>query len=114
MQADAVTAGAKSVYLRGRDAVAKGRSITLSVPSTQTGTWAWKSSDPAIATVSSNGVVKGVSHGEVVITASKGSTTLSRTIAVYQTSIKRSNTVAVGKKITPTVNVNPVAMREWS
>jgi uncharacterized protein YjdB len=55
---------------------------TTLTPSNTTDTVSWKSSDTAVATVSSNGVVKAVGYGSCTITASCGSKTATCTITV--------------------------------
>ena len=88
-----------------------GKSFTLKAtvaPSNTTDTIVWKSSNPAVATVSTDGTVKAVKAGNAVITATAGkvSATCKVTVAnpVYKvTSIKLtaapSRSIAAGRKV---------------
>lgn len=75
---------------------------TLS-PSNTTDTVSWKSSNTAIATVSSSGVVKAVGYGSCTITATCGSKTASCTVTVtnpnpYLVLSAKDSYMAVGEK----------------
>ena len=77
-----------SLTISGSNYVAKGKKITLKASESVT----WKSSDKAIATVSSKGVVKGVKPGKVTITAvSKADKSVKKTwkITVTKNPVKK-------------------------
>lgn len=113
VRADNAVNGALSSYISGGDSVAIGSTLKLSVP--QSGAWVWSSSNQSIAKVdTSTGVVTGVGHGEAVISAAKGSTTLYRTVVVYETSLKGSSSVHVGKAIALSAWANPVSAWTYS
>ena len=96
-----------------------GKSFTLKAtvaPSNTTDTIVWKSSNPAVATVSTDGTVKAVKAGNAVITATAGkvSATCKVTVAnpVYRvTSIKLtaapSRSIAAGRKVQLRATVAP-------
>lgn len=96
-----------------------GKSFTLKAtvaPSNTTDTIVWKSSNPAVATVSTDGTVKAVKAGNAVITATAGkvSATCKVTVAnpVYKvTSIKLtaapSRSIAAGRKVQLRATVAP-------
>lgn len=96
-----------------------GKSFTLKAavsPSNTTDKIVWKSSNPAVATVSDNGTVKAVKAGNAVITATAGkvSATCKVTVAnpVYKvTSIKLTATpsrnIAAGRKVQLRATVAP-------
>ena len=78
---------------------------TTLTPSNTTDTVSWKSSDTAVATVSSNGVVKAVGYGSCTITASCGSKTASCTVTVnnpnpYLVLSAKNSQMVVGEKHT--------------
>ena len=106
--------GSKTCYIKGKDAVAVGASIQLSVA--QTGTWRWSSSDGGIAKVTAEGQVSGLAAGEAVITATNTATgvKVSRTIVVYSPSIKGKDQVAAGKKVALGLDCAPVATCTWT
>lgn len=106
--------GSKSCYIKGKEAVAVGSSIQLSVA--QAGTWKWSSSEGGIAKVSADGKVTGIAAGETVISASNAATgtKVSRTIVVYSPKIKGKTQVAAGKKIALSLGCTPVATCTWT
>lgn len=114
VRADKAVANARTSYLKGRDAVAKGSSIKLQTP--QSGSWSWSSDNTAVARVNASGNVTGRSAGEAVISAinSKTKTKLSKTIVVYDAQITGSATVKAGKKKTLSLNVSPLSMCTWT
>ena len=124
VRADEAVASAEGGYLEGLDAVAVGKTITLSVPSGRTGEWKWKSLDAGVATVNGAGVVQGVSHGEAVISATRvgggaegestGPDVLYRTIVVYETSIEGASVVPIGGSVVLSLETGTLAMCEWS
>ncbi len=110
VRADLAVAAARSGFLRGASAVAAGKTIRLSVPAGQGGTWVWDSLDPSIAEVD-GGLVRGISNGEAIIrarrtspvSAAEASTTgrlnvLYRTITVYDAKMTAPSAMFVGAK----------------
>lgn len=113
VRADKAVNGAFASYISGGDSVAIGSKLKLSVP--QSGAWKWASSNRGIAAVdSTTGVVTGIGHGEAVISATKGSTTLYRTVVVYEISFKGSTSVNVGKSTLLSAWANPVSAWTYS
>ena len=106
--------GSKSCYIKGRDAVAVGSSIQLSVA--QAGTWKWSSNEKGIAKVSAEGKVSGIAAGEAVISATNAATgvKVSRTVVVYSPSIRGKAQVAAGKGIALSLDCAPVATCTWT
>jgi len=70
--------------LIGKDAVKVNKKIKLTVKKGHGKTTDWYSSDESVATVSSKGVVKGVSAGEVTIFCKNNGRTLKKTITVEE------------------------------
>ena len=107
-------AGARSCYIKGKDAVAVGSSIRLAVA--QSGTWRWSSSEGSVASVSADGQVTGLSPGETVISALNVATgaKVSSTIVVYESRVLGKSQVAAGKKITLGFSCTPVATCAWT
>ena len=113
VRADNAVKGASSSYISGSDSTIVGATIKLSVP--QAGTWKWTSQNPSIATVNaSTGVVTGVSHGEAVICATKGSTKLYRTVVVYEVTMRGSSSILVGNSAQFSAWANPVSAWTYS
>ena len=112
VRADLAVAGSSARYLTGGDSLAKGSTLKLTVPAgAPSGSWKWASNRPSVASVNpATGEVKGVAHGEAAISATNGSVTLYRTIAVYETSITGPNSLRVGSSSTVRAAANPVAM----
>ena len=68
-----VDAPTKIAFKKSSYSVKKGKTLKLAgqiklTPSGVTTTYTWKSSDPSIASVSDEGIVKGVKKGTVTIT----------------------------------------------
>lgn len=99
VRADHAVTGSSNAFIKGGDALVIGGTLSLSVP--QSGAWAWSSSNPGIASVNAaTGLVTGVAHGEAVISAQQGSTTLRRTVVVYDARVSGKSKVKVGQSIT--------------
>lgn len=103
---------------RPSESVPAGGSVTLTAALRDasgrpvTGTVTWVSSDPGIATVTANGVVVGVSPGQVTITASAGGVSSTVTLVIRATRAITSVTVTpstasavIGESITFAANV---------
>ena len=105
--ARAVTEAYLGLFLDGDSSVLVGGSCTLA-PSAD-GTWTWRTSDPAVATVSLGGVVRGVSGGQAVITATRSGDgkAVSRTVTVYDISFSGSHRVFVGEDTVLAFNEKP-------
>lgn len=70
-------------YIAGKDTVKPRKKITLSVKKgVPKSKWVWKSSDESVATVSTRGVVKGISSGTAVISATLGDRVIEKTVTV--------------------------------
>ena len=85
-------ASPKSIKITGSKYVAKGKKITLKatvLPVAANQNVKWKSSNKKIATVSSKGVVKGISAGKVTITAISKKTNVK---AAYRITVTKSAT----------------------
>ena len=107
VRADHAVTGSSSAFIKGGDGLAIGGTLSLSVP--QAGAWTWSSSNPGIASVNAaTGLVIGVAHGEAVISAQQGSTTLRRTVVVYDARVSGKSKVKAGQSITLVGWSNPV------
>ena len=102
-------------------AVKKGETVTLNAtvyPSTlEDKTVTWTSSNTAVATVSSNGKVKGVKTGTVTITCTSNATGLSTTCEVTVGSVKLNLTevtINKGKTVTLKATVYPSTLADKS
>ena len=116
VRADLAVAGANGLYLTGGDSLAKGSTLKLAVPDgAPSGTWQWASNRKSVATVdAATGVVRGVAHGEAAISATNGTVTLYRTVAVYETGVKGPNSLKVESSRLVSASSSPVAMWTYS
>lgn len=96
--APAAKAAKKELKITGSDIVAKGKKITLKANQAVT----WKTSDEEIATVTKDGVVKGIKEGTVKITAvtkTKPKTRMTLKITVTRKAVKEITITAPYKKL---------------
>ncbi len=92
-----------------------GKSLTLKATTNSGGKFTWSSSNKKVATVTSSGVVKGISAGTATVTAkdSKSGKTVKCTVKVSKTVLKSikltetSKTLAVGSSYTIKPSLNP-------
>ncbi len=114
-----------TVTVTGPDEVNIGDTITLTAATSPTQTVTWSSSDEAIATINSNGVVTGVTAGTATITAT--ATDGSDITATHAVTVKASATppattitisgdseVIVDQSITLTATTSPTQTVIWS
>ena len=83
------TVTVKEATISGNTYLAKGKSTTLSVKNAY-GSTQWKTNNPAIASVSSAGVVKGLNEGCVTIMAKNNGKTICRNILVFDPAWNKS------------------------
>ena len=110
----------KSVKINGSSAVGKGKTTIFTAVITPANATnkavAWKSNNPSVATVTSNGVVKGLDFGSAVITVTSkdGNKTAKRTVKVVKPIAvkgvrmnKQTASVARGKTVSLKASVTP-------
>ena len=105
----------KDGYLSGTPIVQAGKTINLT-PS-GSGSWTWKTSDAAIATVS-GGTVTGVASGSVRISATRstadGEETLHQVVTVYDPKIAGSSSVGIGVPERFSIDGSPAGAWRWT
>lgn len=113
VRADKAVEDALDLYIAGVDSLSVGQSVALSVP--KDGSWRWYSSASSIAAVDrDSGQVRGVSSGEVTISATNGTKTAQRTIVVYKTGAPSASAVKVGSSVYLGAQSTPVAAWSYS
>ena len=122
-----INAQATEVKITGARNINVGETLTLSasvLPTTALQSVVWTSDNVAVATVSSSGVVTGVSAGDVNITATAQGTTISKTVQITVLQLEPatvvvsgSATLLVGANATYSAVVGPTGVNQtvvWS
>ena len=94
-----------------------GKTVTVKATATPSATVKYTSSNTAVATVSSTGVVKGIKAGTATITATAGSAKATCTVTVKNGTVKLNRTTATvytGKTVTVKATTTPAATVKYT